>query len=241
MSKRTLFAIVMSVAYAALVLGHAFWGGHEKGLFKLELNNFGDFLAGLAAPLAFLWLVVGYLQQGEELRLQRQQLELQREELKLQREEVKRLADEAGRQAVAVEANELHARRDTFFRQADFTMEELKALGMAIFEKTAKAPWAFGIDAVRNDFIGGNVHKYYELILVMIRENRDAYRQHLTQEIVASNLDRYFKLCEELILSADRADPDRTLRFLYRGTMALRVYEAFCELLGRVSIFDLYP
>ena len=37
---------------------------------KLDPNEFGDFLAGVFAPLAFLWIVVGYLQQSAELRLQ---------------------------------------------------------------------------------------------------------------------------------------------------------------------------
>lgn len=41
---------------------------------KLELNAKGDFLAGVFAPLAFLWLVYGYFQQGRELRLQVQEL-----------------------------------------------------------------------------------------------------------------------------------------------------------------------
>ena len=33
----------------------------------LEPNEHGDFFAGLFAPLAFLWLVIGFIQQGEEL------------------------------------------------------------------------------------------------------------------------------------------------------------------------------
>lgn len=36
----------------------------------IRLNEWGDLLAGLFAPLAFLWLVVGYFQQGQELRNQ---------------------------------------------------------------------------------------------------------------------------------------------------------------------------
>lgn len=37
-------------------------------------NEYGDFLAGLCAPLAFLWLVLGFFQQGKELRLQVKEL-----------------------------------------------------------------------------------------------------------------------------------------------------------------------
>lgn len=39
-------------------------------LWKLELNEAGDFWAGLAAPLAFYCLALGFFQQGRELKLQ---------------------------------------------------------------------------------------------------------------------------------------------------------------------------
>lgn len=37
---------------------------------NLKLNEKGDLLAGIFSPLAFLWLVYGYLQQGQELKNQ---------------------------------------------------------------------------------------------------------------------------------------------------------------------------
>lgn len=48
---------------------------------SLKLNEKGDFLAGVFSPLAFLWLVYGYLQQGQELKQNNQALRLQSEEL----------------------------------------------------------------------------------------------------------------------------------------------------------------
>jgi hypothetical protein len=62
-----------------------------------------------AAPLAFLWLVLGYLQQGEELRLSTEALRLQAEELKNSVEqqralvEVSRLQVESEREALQQE------------------------------------------------------------------------------------------------------------------------------------------
>jgi hypothetical protein len=52
-------------------------------LCTMELNQWGDFFAGVFAPLAFLWLVLGYLQQGDELRLSTDALRLQARELSL--------------------------------------------------------------------------------------------------------------------------------------------------------------
>ena len=39
----------------------------DKKFNKLELNEIGDFMAGVFAPLALLWVVLGYFQQGKEL------------------------------------------------------------------------------------------------------------------------------------------------------------------------------
>jgi len=47
----------------------------------LKLNEKGDFLAGVFSPLAFLWLVYGYLQQGQELKQNTEALRLQAIEL----------------------------------------------------------------------------------------------------------------------------------------------------------------
>lgn len=42
----------------------------HQGVLPKDLNEFGDFIAGAFAPLAFFWLVRGYYQQGSELQAQ---------------------------------------------------------------------------------------------------------------------------------------------------------------------------
>ena len=69
----------------------------------MTLNEWGDFLAGASAPLALLWLVIGYFQHGEELRLNTEALSAQQEELRRQVEETAILAQNAERQARAAE------------------------------------------------------------------------------------------------------------------------------------------
>ncbi|WP_325435874.1 hypothetical protein [Pseudomonas nitroreducens] len=51
-------------------------------LLKMPLNELGDFCAGIFGPLAILWLILGFMQQGEELRLNNEALQLQATELK---------------------------------------------------------------------------------------------------------------------------------------------------------------
>lgn len=48
---------------------------------SLKLNEKGDVLAGVFAPLAFLWLIYGYYQQGQELKQNTDALKLQADEL----------------------------------------------------------------------------------------------------------------------------------------------------------------
>jgi hypothetical protein len=57
----------------------------------LPPNELGDFLAGAFGPVAFLWLVLGYLQQGKELRQNGEALRMQADELRNSVEQHKEL------------------------------------------------------------------------------------------------------------------------------------------------------
>ncbi|MCX8809391.1 hypothetical protein [Vibrio parahaemolyticus] len=75
----------------------------------MDLNEVGGFFAGIFGPVAFLWLVLGFLQQGKELQQSTKALELQAAELnesvKQQQElvEVTRAQLEAERNVVELE------------------------------------------------------------------------------------------------------------------------------------------
>lgn len=49
-----------------------------------SLNELGDFLAGVFAPIAFFWLILGYVQQGKQLDQNTTALEQQERALQLQ-------------------------------------------------------------------------------------------------------------------------------------------------------------
>ena len=75
----------VSVLYIAIIFflrGSDAWRLLTTG----ELSELGDFLAGFFTPLAFGWLIYGYLLQSSELSLQRKELELTREQLGKQTE-----------------------------------------------------------------------------------------------------------------------------------------------------------
>ncbi len=65
------------VGGAILIMGARF-----DDLIALKLNEIGDLSAGVFGPVAFLWLVLGYIQQGRELKISSEALQMQAAELK---------------------------------------------------------------------------------------------------------------------------------------------------------------
>lgn len=78
-------------------------GARLDEFFNLKLNELGDFLAGAFGPVAFLWLVLGFLQQGRELKLSSDALRMQADELKASVQQQTALVDA---QKVALENHE---------------------------------------------------------------------------------------------------------------------------------------
>lgn len=94
-------------------------------------NEFGDFLAGAFSPVAFLWLVLGYLQQQKELQQNTKALELQAVELKNSVDQYKDMVDVARQQLVADrdlsqqqnELRELENKPDISLAQTGYSMK----------------------------------------------------------------------------------------------------------------------
>jgi len=80
------------------------------------LNELGDFLAGAFGPLAILWLVLGYFQQGIELRQNSEALHLQAAELKNSVEQQTILANVA-RSQLEAELESLQQQREKANRE----------------------------------------------------------------------------------------------------------------------------
>ena len=105
--RRFFFGLTTTVLW----LGTMAWVvAHDPAAARaMKPNEWGDFFAGFSAPLAFLWLVLGYMQQGQELQLSTRALLLQAEELKnsvqQQRDlvEVTRLQVENDRESLQLE------------------------------------------------------------------------------------------------------------------------------------------
>lgn len=92
------YGLLVSVTYF-LMLGIVIYA-MELGVMQ-SWNEFGDFLAGAFSPVAFLWLVLGYLQQQKELQQNTKALELQATELKNSVEQYKEMVSVAREQLLS--------------------------------------------------------------------------------------------------------------------------------------------
>jgi hypothetical protein len=93
--------LICSVAYIMLMVTYAMLNWDLVA--SLDPNEIGDFLAGTFAPLAFLWLVLGFKQQGDELQNSARALWLQSEELRNSVEQQRQLV-EVTREQLAVDS-----------------------------------------------------------------------------------------------------------------------------------------
>jgi hypothetical protein len=116
MKRLTVAGFVVSGVWLAafgVILFHRFEDAQH-----LKLNEWGDFLAGATAPLALMWVVIGYLLQGKELRQNTEALKLQQQELARQVEQTAVLAGNSERQAKAAETMAMSAQHE--FQRAHF-------------------------------------------------------------------------------------------------------------------------
>lgn len=80
------WGIGITVIWLAVIVAFWVFGGLQS---PTSLNELGDFLAGVFAPVAFLWLILGYVQQGKQLDQNTKALEQQEKALQLQIDEMK--------------------------------------------------------------------------------------------------------------------------------------------------------
>ena len=78
--------IGITVIWLAVITSFWMFGGLSS---PTSLNELGDFLAGIFAPIAFLWLILGYVQQGKQLEQNTKALEQQEKALQLQIDEMR--------------------------------------------------------------------------------------------------------------------------------------------------------
>jgi hypothetical protein len=111
--------LLLGAAYVSTTVG---WTRFAS----LPADKLGSFLEGAFAPLAFLWLVIGYF-------LQQKELQQNSRALQAQAVEIQRTAEQAVIQSRQMAASELHARQETFLRIAESVREQLGAISGLLY------------------------------------------------------------------------------------------------------------
>ena len=116
------FWILLGILYISFNMGWAAFATQP-------LDALGNFLEGAFAPLAFLWLVIGYF-------LQQKELEQNTDALRAQAVEIQRSAEQAVIQSENLAASELHQRQEAFLRIADSVSRQLGSIAGLLYIST---------------------------------------------------------------------------------------------------------
>lgn len=130
------------VITGAWILGLILYVAFSRdSIVDLAPNELGDFAAGAFAPLAFLWLVLGFFQQGEELRHSGQALWLQGRELQNSVEQQRELV-KATREQLQFESDRLTAQAEELDRNAQPVLD-MKSGGSTPTERDGMRSYVF--------------------------------------------------------------------------------------------------
>ena len=128
-----------------------------------SINELGDALAGIFAPIAFFWLILGYVQQGKQLDQNTKALEQQEKALQLQIEEMK---------------NGIEQQKQLVQTQKEQQLEQRKLLSPKIFISDFHVRAAFGNDLSADNSSGEYIYNNVVFITIYFNlENlgEDAY------------------------------------------------------------------
>ena len=93
---------------------------------SLPADNLGSFLEGAFAPLAFLWLVIGYFLQQRELHEASRALRAQHEEIRIANEQT-------ALQTERLKASEVHARQQAYLDLANQIRAQLGSIAALLY------------------------------------------------------------------------------------------------------------
>ena len=114
-----------TAVYLLLALAYVVAQGFDEFI-SLPADNLGSFLEGAFAPLAFLWLVIGYFLQQRELHEASRALRAQHEEIRIANEQT-------ALQTERLKASEVHARQQAYLDLANQIRSQLGAIAGLLY------------------------------------------------------------------------------------------------------------
>lgn len=191
----------------------------------------GGFLEGGFAPLAFLWLVIGFFLQQNELHENTQAIHLQYEQMR-------RSAEQAEVQARAIQANEAHARQDTFMEIAEMVRRQLGGIaGMLWMSSQA--------DTADGNLTGGELGRMWSQVnmgdpevfsraMLMLHFSpppgvHDPAELFYGTPIRSRHCESFVRIFERLLQEAEDCDPGGIIRDAVEGSAHGNLYKRMIE------------
>ncbi len=209
----TVFWLWLGILYINANVG---WGAFARQ----PADSMGSFLEGAFAPLAFLWLVIGFFLQQNELRHNNRAI-------RMQYEMMRRATEHAEVQARAISANELHQRQETFLLVADRVHEQLAAVVGMLWMSSQATEGGDGQDEnlvweLWSRVGAGDTEAFARRFLGLYYrrrgEGRSARDLFYGTEIRARHSESILRTFNRLLESARQCDPDGIISDALRGS-----------------------
>ncbi len=214
----TLFWLLLGFQYISGVVG---W---RVFIFQ-PAEAMGGFLEGAFAPLAFLWLVIGFF-------LQQRELSQNTKAIRAQYEMMRRTAENAEVQARAITSNALHQRQETMLMVADRVAKQLGAVTGLLFMSSQT------LDAggeATDEQVGEMWHRLgdgdpevfsRQLLAAHFRAQPESdFEIFYGTEIRARHSETIYSNFKRLMDAVEGCDPEGIIRDAIRGSAHGRVFQ----------------
>jgi hypothetical protein len=220
----TLFWLWLGFMYVAIVVGF-------ENFLVQPAEALGSFLEGAFAPLAFLWLVIGFFLQQRELRHNNSAILLQYEQMRQQ-------VEFAGAQARSIEANALHQEQETLLLVADRVHRQLGSV-LGLLWMSSRGPGTEG--GASEETIGdlwsrlgsGDSEAFARQCLALYYRNRSdrtfVYGFFLGTPIRTRHSETIVEVYDRLLESARACDPKGIITGALLGSGCGQVYRIIQE------------
>jgi hypothetical protein len=201
----------------------------------LPVENMGSFLEGAFAPLAFLWLVIGYFLQKKELRQNT-------DAMKMQFVEIQKSAEQAVAQTEAIARSEVHQRRESFLKIAELVGTQLGTIvGMLYLSSQTAAANEESVPAQELADLWMKVGRedpevFSRQMLRLTTMNNEHYRYKLFfgTEIRNRHTENFERSFARLLNTAKACDEDDMIQDALLGSANGAVYRRIQEVRGNI-------
>jgi hypothetical protein len=227
--RRILLGLALTALWLGLAAAYVSLAPGWTSFVEQPPSELGSFLEGAVAPLAFLWLVLGlFLQQSELSENSRM--------LRLQSDALQKSAEHAEIQARAIQANELHARQDTFVDLARLVIRQIGVTCGFLFlsSQGAGAAGAVPPERIRElwDRLGSGDDQVFVRALLGLAagvSDREAFDLYFSTPTRTRHSETIMRAFERLLRAAEGCDPDGMIRDALSSDGVGRLYRDLAQ------------